>query len=445
MDPNNLDNFQNSELGKIQPLQPVQPMQPVRQSVAQPDRPIEKPVEQPVQPEQPTQPVESVQPEQPIQLKQPQPMQPAQPAQPVQPARPAQPQKPKPNFMLIGIIAGIAVLLVVICIVVAISMNSGNNSKPPEPTPEPVVEKSVPTPELVKSVCAEYDGEFESFEDEERIPGRTEIESMYICKHYKNMQETDNGNYVSTYVTGDFEYQVDFIKEDKIASLIENMKKSFETITDNNMKFLKESEDMVGYYGSTLVSDQDGKGIRAYVYNLIYENTVLSLIVYDQNSSLAMTILEDLGFPDPAEMSNKVSVGDSAEANQRNEQRKEDYDLIITSVNSYMASHDGRISNMVKDADPHTLTASRWMNESGEDPNGKPYELKAYSWDAWNNAPVAPFDNNGSQVFIVINANCNGTDTNGNSTPAKDRAARSFAVYGYLEGGTYCRASGSAE
>ena len=168
---------------------------------------------------------------------------------------------------------------------------------------------------------------------------------------------------------------------------------------------------------------------------------------------------------------------------QRNTQRRDDYSMLVTAVNSYMSSNNGKLNNLLMNngskKDPNTLVASRWVNSSGEDPNGNPYEVKAYSYSAWHDtaSEVAPdgtlsgtaaycsnsdYDSEttctanggtwnsavagepGSQVFIVIKANCNGVDDNGDPKPASDNAMRSFAVYGYLEGGGYfCQDSGS--
>ena len=147
---------------------------------------------------------------------------------------------------------------------------------------------------------------------------------------------------------------------------------------------------------------------------------------------------------------------------QRNTQRRDDYSMLVTAVNQYMSSNNGKINNLLrKDGntqDPNTLDAARWVNSTGEDPNGNPYEVKAYSYTKWHEDTVGVIPTDtitskdgadnvpGSQVFIVIHANCNGTDNNGDPKPDYDSAARSFAVYGFLEGGGYfCQASGNAD
>ena len=147
---------------------------------------------------------------------------------------------------------------------------------------------------------------------------------------------------------------------------------------------------------------------------------------------------------------------------QRNTQRRDDYSMLVTAVNSYMASNNGKLSNLIKDGKATVLKNSRWVNSSGEDPNGNPYEVTAYTFSLWDNAgkPV-PGENikedgtnaarsdgttstTGSQVFIVIKGNCSGVDANGDPQPASDTASRAFAVYGYLEGGSvFCQDSGS--
>ncbi|MBQ3280480.1 type II secretion system protein [Candidatus Saccharibacteria bacterium] len=147
---------------------------------------------------------------------------------------------------------------------------------------------------------------------------------------------------------------------------------------------------------------------------------------------------------------------------QRNTQRRDDYSMLVTAVNSYMASNNGKLGNLIKSNQPTRLKNSRWVNSTGEDPNGNPYEVTATTFQLWDSAgSKAPSDSiaedssnstrsdgttssTGSQVFVVIKANCSGVDANGDPQPASDTAARAFAVYGYLEGGSvFCQDSGS--
>ena len=142
---------------------------------------------------------------------------------------------------------------------------------------------------------------------------------------------------------------------------------------------------------------------------------------------------------------------------QRNTQRRDDYSMLVTAVNSYMASNNGKLNNLAqKQSDKNVLSASRWINSSGQDPNGNDYRVEAWMEGAWltNNpnpgaSPTKAFEsvnaeNPGSLVYIIIKANCNGVDGNGDPYPETDSSNRAFAVYGYLEGGSvFCQDSGS--
>ena len=161
---------------------------------------------------------------------------------------------------------------------------------------------------------------------------------------------------------------------------------------------------------------------------------------------------------------------------QRNTQRRDDYSMLVTAINSYMASNNGKLSNILGGSNEKYLVPSRWINSTGNDPNGNAYELIAYN--EWSDGIKAPGntttvviggtcsvgghdtekkceDAGGewedvtsneptSQVFIVIGANCSGVDDNGDPKPAADISKRAFAVWGYLEGdGYFCQASGT--
>ena len=167
---------------------------------------------------------------------------------------------------------------------------------------------------------------------------------------------------------------------------------------------------------------------------------------------------------------------------QRNTQRRNDYSMLVAAVENYMASNNGKLSNLLKNENSRNLTASRWINGTGEDPNGNPYELVVYNYTTWKAGgkdgttpgdkvakaaascsktvtgdlteesceaadgeyTAATAGDPGSQVFIVIGANCRGIDKEGDPMPDEDGAKRAFAVYGFLEGGGYfCQDSGA--
>ncbi len=142
---------------------------------------------------------------------------------------------------------------------------------------------------------------------------------------------------------------------------------------------------------------------------------------------------------------------------QRNTQRRDDYSMLVTAVNSYMASNNGKLYNLVSSSpnstDIKSLAPERWINSTGEDPNGNKYQLKVANWNGWNQGgnnktgklqELVTDAEPGSPVYIIIKANCGDTDANGDPAPKSDSSARAFAVYGYLEGGSvFCQDSGS--
>lgn len=133
---------------------------------------------------------------------------------------------------------------------------------------------------------------------------------------------------------------------------------------------------------------------------------------------------------------------------QRNTQRRDDYSMLSTAVTNYMSNNGGRLSKLVGTEASKNLEASRWINETGTDPNGNPYHVTAYAsfTDMGDNKPSTDETDKGSEVYVVIGSNCNGSDDNGDAMPAADSSSNAFAIYGYMEGGTfYCQASGSID
>lgn len=144
---------------------------------------------------------------------------------------------------------------------------------------------------------------------------------------------------------------------------------------------------------------------------------------------------------------------------QRDTQRRNDYSMLSTAVTSYITNNGGRIEKLTKTNDPNTsLDTKKWINAEGTDPNGFEYKLYACSYNKWHSSssvcgqsanvdttsggpkPSTDPTSNGSEVFIITFANCNGTDSDGNSAPDADAGIRSYVIYGHLEGsGTYCQ------
>lgn len=129
---------------------------------------------------------------------------------------------------------------------------------------------------------------------------------------------------------------------------------------------------------------------------------------------------------------------------QRDTQRRNDYSMLSTAVTNYISNNNGRLTKLVNDTTSgKELLSKTWINSEGLDPNGRPYYLKAFTYDGWaKNSYWQPqgATDVGSEVYVITGANCNDSDQFGNSVPHKDPAIRAYAVYGYLEGaGTYCQ------
>jgi prepilin-type N-terminal cleavage/methylation domain-containing protein len=131
---------------------------------------------------------------------------------------------------------------------------------------------------------------------------------------------------------------------------------------------------------------------------------------------------------------------------QRDTQRRDDYGMLASAVTSYSASNGGKVYKLAGAANfgqnkSQSLTASKYINESGQDPERVDYILKAYTSGAWSNYNKAPKKH---EVFIVLSADCEG-QIDGASAPKASADQSSFAIYGYVESGsqTYCSVSHS--
>jgi len=134
---------------------------------------------------------------------------------------------------------------------------------------------------------------------------------------------------------------------------------------------------------------------------------------------------------------------------QRDTQRRNDYSMLSSAITSYSTSNQGKLyrlagaTNSVSEQVSKVLDAKTYINEEGEDPNGKPYTLTAYTWKGWTQAGNAadsaavPAE---SAVNVIVGADCTGYDARGYSIPKENTSSRAFAIYGYIESGsnTYC-------
>lgn len=304
----------------------------------------------------------------------------------------------------------------------------------------PASEK-VPTLELAQSVCEKYDGKIVDVSDARfGITSYSPDEyvlSTKVCERY-----SPNGDmpYPSDIYIGtkDFSYGISKLKEGK--------KQEYRSELEDSVVNSKSEAD-VSRYIVLENSDEFIKACNSVAGMLVtcvgmYKDVGFS--IFSPDIDTIDNVLAELGFPDRAHIRDYKSddSGDTG-ANERDIQRRDDYSMLMAAVNSYLASNNGDIDGLIKKADPNTLDAARWINSTGEDPNGDPYNIKVYSWDTWSADSVLPSGDNGSQVFVIIRANCDGIDDNGDSAPAQDAGKRSFSVYGYLEDGYYCVDSGA--
>lgn len=161
---------------------------------------------------------------------------------------------------------------------------------------------------------------------------------------------------------------------------------------------------------------------------------------------------------------------------QKDSQRQNDYSLLSSAITSYSSSNGGRLYKLANASSAtasgtktyDAIAAARYINKNGDrgtgsgidedkryyaaDPDGREYKLIVETFDKFNSATLPTTTSTGGSynggrgettVYVVLTADCSGTNTNGGNMPAKVSSSRSFAVYGYVEGGsgTYCLAS----
>lgn len=122
---------------------------------------------------------------------------------------------------------------------------------------------------------------------------------------------------------------------------------------------------------------------------------------------------------------------------QRDTQRRNDFAALSSNITAYITNNNGSL--------PATgnLAANKYVNESGEDPDGNTYLLSVKECSSDATCAQIKFDDtkkirdDGTQVFVVRHATCE----SGALKYAKSN--RAFAIYGQLESGTgsYCQAS----
>ncbi|MBQ7802556.1 type II secretion system protein [Candidatus Saccharibacteria bacterium] len=130
---------------------------------------------------------------------------------------------------------------------------------------------------------------------------------------------------------------------------------------------------------------------------------------------------------------------------QRDTQRRNDYSALSANMTQYLTNNNGKLPNL------GNLDPSKYINSTGEDPEGYYYALQvkectssACPTETEVGASVAAeaygsvtTTTDSHYVFIVKNASCDG------GSPVYNTSKRAFAIYGYLEtgNGTYCQSN----
>lgn len=118
---------------------------------------------------------------------------------------------------------------------------------------------------------------------------------------------------------------------------------------------------------------------------------------------------------------------------QRDTQRRQDYADLASAISSYM-TNNGKLPP----AGVNTLKPEEYINKDGKDPNGKTYSISVI--EATGSMSVTkPTE---GMVYVYTKADCGGSEEGtGYAIPQYKDSTRSYAIYGYLDSGTYCQAN----
>lgn len=122
---------------------------------------------------------------------------------------------------------------------------------------------------------------------------------------------------------------------------------------------------------------------------------------------------------------------------QRDTQRRNDYSALSANITQYITNNNGALPNVGA-----VVSANKYINETGEDPDGNTYILEVVEC-ATSGCTTANFDTSkniredGTQVFIVRQGGCKG------GALEYVKSNRAFAIYGQLETGegSYCQSN----
>lgn len=138
---------------------------------------------------------------------------------------------------------------------------------------------------------------------------------------------------------------------------------------------------------------------------------------------------------------------------QRDTQRRNDYSALSSNMTAFMTNNNGKLPSTGK------LDPSKYINGTGKDPDGYGYALEVVvctdsACTASNISSVTSAEtaygnvtttkDKSHYVYVMVNADCTGSGSNGAEAPKYNNSSRAFAIYGYLESGngTYCQANG---
>jgi len=140
---------------------------------------------------------------------------------------------------------------------------------------------------------------------------------------------------------------------------------------------------------------------------------------------------------------------------QRDTQRRNDYSALSSNMTAFMTNNNGKLPSAGK------LDPSKYINGTGKDPEGYVYALTVVvctssstgcqatnisktTTSSETYGTVSTTQDKSHYVYVMVNADCSGSGSNGAQAPKYNNSSRAFAIYGYLESGngTYCQANG---
>lgn len=126
----------------------------------------------------------------------------------------------------------------------------------------------------------------------------------------------------------------------------------------------------------------------------------------------------------------------SLQSSQRDQQRKSDYSMLETAITNYSSANRGKLPEATASLtiDTQGSWLKNYIKDSWADPSAGVYTVTIENrTTAFTGAP----DLTTGQVYIYTSTKCNG------AVPEYDASLgqRRYAIYAFLESGTYCQAN----